>query len=181
MNSTLAEKKYYPEKNEIQGWMLDGELMWLFHKAQQMNNVAEIGCWKGRSSHALLSGCAGDVYCIDHFEGTPSQRGDYHHEATVKLVVDDFLKNVGHFPNLKIMEMDSNEAVALFPDKSVYMIFFDGDHSFKAARQDFKVWLPKCKKLLCGHDINEVGVFAALKSLGLKFTNPVGTIWEVAL
>lgn len=180
MNNVLA---YNSVENKIQGWMSDRELEWLYEQAQNMDSIVEIGCWKGRSSHALLSGCKGTVYCVDHFQGNPTQRENEHKEATKKDISQDFLKNVGHFPNLKLLKMDSVEASKQFENEFVDMVFIDGDHFYDAIVADLKAWTPKCKKLICGHDFNEQSVVNAV--VEQRYANwknhPSMSIWEARL
>lgn len=173
---------YRAEDNPIHGWMEGPELDWLCDQASKMESVVEIGSWKGRSSHALLSGCKGPVYCIDHFKGSITEREDAHKEAATKNIAVDFLMNVGHFSNMMLVQMDSAEAAAYFADKSVDMVFIDGGHDYETINADLTAWLPKCKKLICGHDIGLDGVPKALKA---HFPDGVQTvlnnIWMVEL
>jgi precorrin-6B methylase 2 len=152
--------------SEIEGWTHKEELWWLNHVAKSMENIVEIGCWKGRSSHALLSGCKGTVYCIDNFKGNPDERETTHKEAQEKDISIEFMENVGHFPNMKLFKMDSVEAASKFSDNSVDMVFIDGDHSYQAVYNDIMAWYPKCRKLLCGHDLNLDSVWKAIKDAG---------------
>lgn len=141
----------------IQGWMSAAELQWLFEQARKHHCIAEIGCWCGKSTHALLSGCRGLVFAVDHFLGSASER-----TTTMKLadggeVRRRFLANCGHFPNLQIFEMDSLEAAAKLPDGFFDMIFIDGEHtlpSVPSVLADLKAWEPKLAPggLFCGHD-----------------------------
>jgi hypothetical protein len=145
------------KETEIEGWFLIEELQWLYDVSSKMESVVEIGCWKGRSTHAILSGCKGKVYIIDNFLGNKDQIGDIdnpgpHYEASVRDISIDFLKNCGHFKNLNLMKMDSAEAVKYFKPKSIDMVFIDGDHSREAIKQDIDMWTPIAKKIICGHD-----------------------------
>jgi len=136
---------------DIQGWMNEDELQWLYNTSLQMNSVIEIGSWKGRSTHALLNGCKGPVYAVDHFKGNPDQIGEGlpHHEATLKDIYEDFKKNVGNYPNLFVMKMDSLAASRFFKKESVDMVFIDGCHRYEDVFRDLKIWMPICKYLLC--------------------------------
>lgn len=133
---------------EIKGWMSDAELAWLGEQAAQMNSVVEIGCHQGRSSKALLDACQGTVYCIDVWndEEQYGYVGERDYQA--------FLRNVGHYPNLRAQHATSLLAAEHLPD--VDMVFIDGDHEYESVKADIKAWLPKTRKLLCGHDY---GVF----------------------
>ncbi len=148
--------------NTIQGWMGPEELQWLFQQAQQMETIVEIGAWRGKSTHALLSGCPGTVYVVDHWFGTPSERCSAHKDAATQDIFKQFMKNVGHFPNLRVLRGNSVEVAATFADKSIDMCFIDGDHSYEAVSADIKAWLPKTKKLICGHDIVNTDVNQAV-------------------
>jgi predicted O-methyltransferase YrrM len=161
--------------------MSDSELHWLFETATQMESIVEIGCWLGRSTHALLSGCPGMVYAVDHFQGSPSERDAAHHPAKTRDIGSDFLRNVGHFQNLKLLRMDSLEAVKQFEPKSIDMIFIDGSHDYKDFNADFNSWLPICKKLICGHDQTYSGVRRVLDESRLSVKTEIDAIWSIAL
>ena len=157
-------------QNDIQGWMSVKELDWLLQTAKSMSSIIEIGSWKGRSTHALLTGCKGTVTAVDTFLGTPNEEA---HKGVTNLY-EDFMKNVGHFPHLKVIKSDSIEASK--QTESADMIFIDGDHSYEAVKADIEVWLPKCKKIICGHDIQYGGVIKAVtEKFGLVKT--IDTIW----
>ena len=164
----------------IPGWMFDNELQFLYNISQWMTSIVEVGSWKGKSTHALLSGCKGTVWTIDHFLGTPSSRDTIHKEATETSIKDIFLNNVGHFPNLKLLDMSSEEAVKLFNDHSIDMIFLDGDHVYEAIKKDIEIWFPKTIKVICGHDYNagvKQAVDEAFKANNIITNAVMGTIW----
>jgi glycosyltransferase involved in cell wall biosynthesis/precorrin-6B methylase 2 len=133
--------EYYTEKNTIPGWTNDTDLLWLFNMAKEMESVVEIGSGKGRSTHAILSACKGAVYAVDHFSGNVDEPEIY----------KEFVKNVGSFKNLEVLKMTSEMAVRQFEDGSVDMVFIDGNHSYEEVLADIKRWLPKAKKIICGH------------------------------
>jgi len=147
----LFKMEYDTAKNKIPGWMSDTDLLWLFATAKEMESIVEIGSWKGRSTHALLSGCKGTVYAVDHFLGSKEEPGP-HAEAKTGDVHKEFLKNVGGFPNLKVLKMDNASAVRQFEDNFVDMVFIYGGHTYEEVLSDIIAWLPKAKKIICGHD-----------------------------
>ncbi len=124
--------------NNIDGWMNDNELDWLYEKARQMDSIVEIGSWKGKSTHALLTGCRGVVFAIDHFQGSVDERDTTHKEAKNHDIYKNFYKNVGHFKNLVTMRTDSKKASSFFKAKSIDMVFIDGDHTFEGVFNDIK-------------------------------------------
>ena len=137
-------------RNDIEGFMSGVELRRLYGMAREMKSIVEIGSWKGRSTHALLSGCRGTVYAVDHFRGSESERETSHGEAVDGDIFAQFMKNVGMFSNLEVLKMDSEEAASKID--RVDMVFIDGDHTYPGAKRDIDVWLPKAGKIICGHD-----------------------------
>lgn len=122
----------------IWGWMSPAELYWLYETARHVDSVAEIGCLHGRSAFALLSGCPGPVYCVDPWNDAADAS------------YPSFLASCGIFANLVAVRAASPAAAAQVPD--VDMTFIDGAHSFAAVLADIAAWLPKTRRLLCGHD-----------------------------
>lgn len=162
--------------NDIEGWMLKEELNWLYLTAQRMKNIVEIGSWKGKSTHALLSGCKGTVWAIDHFKGSETEKDAAHRGAMGADIYDEFLENVGQFKNLRVLRMSSGEAAEKFKNKSVDMVFIDAGHTYKEVMADIEAWLPKTRKLICGHDYNWQGVRQAVDDR-LESVETFQTIW----
>jgi len=137
--------------NNIAGWIRESELQWLYSTAKEMETIVEIGSWKGRSTHALLSGCSGAVWAIDHWLGSKNEP-ELKKEVSEHDIFEIFKLNVGHFKNLKIIRADSIEAAKQFGEKSIDMVFIDGDHGYEEVKGDIAAWFPKTKKIICGHD-----------------------------
>jgi predicted O-methyltransferase YrrM len=161
--------------NNIPGWMSGEELNWLFLRAKEMDSIAEIGSWKGRSTHALLTGCRGSVYAVDHFLGSPSAPFTQE-EAKDEAVYNQFMENVGEFPNLVVVKKDSLEAALEVPQ--VDMVFIDADHTYEDIKRDIKAWMPKAKKLICGHDYDDgwPGIIQGVDETFEK-VEVIGSIW----
>jgi methyltransferase family protein len=155
---------------DIGGWMSPEQLDWLSAQATEMQSVVEVGSFRGRSAFALLGACDGPVYCIDPWPGPR---------------YDHFMNRCGHFPNLVAIRGRSPEAAAQVPD--VDMVFLDGDHRYTSVLADIEAWLPKTRKLLCGHDYghpNFPGVARAVDELFADRVVPAGpgslaAIWTV--
>jgi predicted O-methyltransferase YrrM len=170
----------------IDGWTTLEELEWLAQMAVSAKNIVEIGSWKGRSTKVLLEASEGFVHAIDHFKGTDKD-GDFWSGALAKEqdVHAEFMKNVGTYPNLRVHRMSSEDAVDMFDDKSLDLVFIDGDHTHKGVLRDIENYLPKVKPggTICGHDY-AVGWPGVVKAVDSRFdkVNKVGTIWyaEVA-
>lgn len=117
-------EKYVKPVFDIQGWMNDEELQWLYTQARRMESVVEIGCWRGRSTHALLSGCPGIVNAVDHWKGSPDERaaGQPHHDAMSQDIYAQFMANVGQFPNLKVFRMESGDAAEQIAEAHIWSL-----------------------------------------------------------
>lgn len=159
----------------IWGWMHPIELEYLISLASTMESVVEIGCLHGRSAFALLTACAGPVYCIDPWNDA--------HDCSYP----SFIGNCGHFENLHPIRAYNSAAIAdeIGP---VDMVFIDGAHAYESVLVDIAAWLPHVRKVICGHDYqNENGGYPGVQqAVDLVFGDKVrvgaGTsIWTVAL
>lgn len=174
---------------DIPGYLRKKEAQWLFKTAQHMTSIVELGSFCGKSAHALMSGCLGPVTCVDTWKAM-----DWYDAETKQGVKDDdalaeerfrmFLANTAGFSGRRVLRMPSVEAASQFPDRSVDMVFIDADHSREAVLADIEAWLPKCRKLLCGHDYEEWGWPAVKRAVDDRFgdrVKTVDTIWYVEL
>jgi hypothetical protein len=118
------------------GWMSPTELEWLRDRAAYMRSVVEVGSLHGRSSYALATGCAGQVYCIDPWpDGAwPSWR--------------DAMAKFDHVVALRGLSPAMGEWVA----DPVDMVFLDGAHDRASVEADIDYWEPRTQRLLSGHD-----------------------------
>ena len=180
----------------IQGWMGDAELFWLFDTVtnlQENSVIVEIGAWKGRSTAALFGAAKNKtVITIDTWLG---QVGEIlHKEALSKSLLSVFLSNMwslgfrvkafeGKFNGLYYLRDNSLSAVNYFNEGSIDMLFIDGDHT--KVNKEIEVWSSKIKKggIMCGHDYRAgwQGIDTAVDSI---FTDKVisrGFIWSVTL
>ena len=168
------------DARQIQGWMTDDELAFLAGAARNVDSIAEVGSWKGRSTFALLSNCTGPVYAVDHWLGSNGERGYLkpHSEAESGDVFSEFLRNCGQFPNLKLVRKPSVEAAAEVPP--VDLVFLDGGHEYEEVLADLKAWAPKAKKIICGHDFTDQawpGVRRAVTETFGEVQRGPGSIW----
>jgi hypothetical protein len=140
------------EGNNIQGWMTPEELQFLYMTAKGVNSVLEIGSWRGRSTHALLSGCKGRVTAVDHFKGSAQSGDATNWLAKESDIYKEFMDNVGNFSNLRVIKASSKGAREILKEEVFDMIFIDGEHSYEAVKEDIALWKDKAKVILCGHD-----------------------------
>ena len=121
-------------------------------------SVAEIGSWKGMSTAVIaktVSLFKGNVYAIDHWQGSTGV--PEHKQAKIIEMFSVFRKNM-EFLNLMDyihpLVMSSENASAIFKDKSLDMVFIDADHRYSYVKHDIEAWLPKLKSggIIAGHD-----------------------------
>ena len=152
MDQETLKKLYFNSYNDpkIEGMMTSAELQWLYETSKTVNSFLEIGSYKGKSTHAILSGGCKKVYAVDHFVGSsdPIETGNLDTYGA-------FMQNVGHFKNLNVIKKSSLDAVKKFKDKSLDIVFIDGGHRIQEITEDIIAWLPKAKKILCGHDYHD--------------------------
>ena len=162
-------------ENKIEGWMSPIELQFLYQRSKRMDSVCEIGSWMGRSTHALLTSCKGEVHSVDTFMGSENPLDTGHRD-----VFDIFKANVGHFKNLHIHRKKSVEGAKDFEDNSMEMVFIDAGHQYHEVKEDIIAWRPKATKLLSGHDYNWHEVAQAVDEM-LGRTECIGSIWYLDL
>lgn len=162
----------------IDGWMTLPELNWLHDKAKNSNTILELGSWKGRSTHALLSANKAKITAVDTWKG--SGVGDLTNTmAKEEDVYEVFKKNTEGFTNLTINRKTGVEAAKDYPDRSFDCIFIDAGHTYEEVKEDIAAWLPKAKKMICGHDYMP-GWPGVIKAVDEAFGKPDGvcdTIW----
>jgi glycosyltransferase involved in cell wall biosynthesis len=176
----LRDTQYYFEYPDqgIDGWMRFDELQWLYNTAKSMDSVVELGSWKGRSTHALASGCRlGHVTAIDHFRGSVGEEG-VHREAQTEAVYEQFCENTKSLTNLTVVRKDSQAAAGDFEDGSFDLVFIDADHTYAGVKRDIEAWRPKARIMLAGHDYcpEWPGVRQAVDET-VGEVRVVGTIW----
>lgn len=89
----------------------------------------------------------------------------------------------------RVMRMTSAVAASLIDDKSLDFVFIDADHVYESVKQDIELWLPKAKRLICGHDYggrnDRWGVWGVKRAVDEMFGDRVmiraGLIWAVEL
>jgi hypothetical protein len=126
---------------------------------------AEIGVFKGETSAILMEkfpGC--HMVCVDTWKRWES--GSYIEDGNMnKYTQEEWLdikkKAVINISSVKgasfsIYHAESKDAAADVPDKSLDFVFIDSNHFYDGIRSDIEVWLPKTRKLLCGHDYKNV-------------------------
>lgn len=172
----------------VPGWMSRAELRWLACRASALrrgDTWVEVGSWCGRSLTAVaLSVPYGvSVVAVDHWRGSPMEQDTTHADADAAygrfLETLDMLEEMRP-GTLRVIEGESVAAAGLFADESLAAVFVDGGHDYDSVRADLEAWLPRVRigGILCGHDLNDRSVGAALYDvLGTWKLGTVDSIW----
>lgn len=112
-------------------------------KKHGIGRVAEIGTLRGDFAKGLLRAeCIETLYCIDNWD-TPG-----HKDAREQAYA---LANQSN-GRMKIIEKPSIEAAKDFAPLSIGLVYLDALHSYPAVREDLRVWWPKTRRFISGHD-----------------------------
>lgn len=179
----LSNTKFYFEypDNGIEGWMRFPELQWLYNEAKKHTIIVEVGSWKGKSTHALLSGCKGKVYSVDTWQGSEDLRDSTNWMAKKEDVYSIFVENTKTFNHSISIPKSSVDAAQCFQDDSIDMVFIDAGHDYKSVKEDILAWLPKVKEggIICGHDYQQswMSVIQAVNEILGKPDGTCDSIW----
>jgi hypothetical protein len=125
----------------------------------------EIGtCWGGFAKWLVQFTPLTKLVCVDPYRkfsmdeyndtlNTTSQEFLDVKFEKVKADLDDLSDGVA-----TIMRTTSSEAAKEFPDKSLSFVYIDGNHCYKAAKQDILAWIGKVKPggILAGDDVESI-------------------------
>lgn len=177
----LRDTQYYFDYKYpgIEGWMTFEELIWLHSTAKEMDTVLELGSWKGRSTHALATACKGKVTCVDTWKGSEDTNDATNYLGREEDVFETFKRNTKDFSNIIPVRKTGNDAALDFADNSFDMVFIDAGHRYEDVVEDIAAWLPKAKKVICGHDY-QTGWPGVVQAVNEAFGQPdgvCGSIW----
>ena len=192
LSKERASSADLPYDLSIPGWMDEPELIWLSAQAHEMESIVEIGCFQGRSTFAFLKNCraGGVVHAIDTWQpmwGNGIETWPlFHQHLLERLTVEEALK-------LRVYRMRSDQAAVAFDVAGITadMVFIDSDHTYEACKSDIELWLPRTRKLICGHDLDHPDYPGVRQAVEEKFWSkldgrpvfdrPAGSIWSVRL
>ncbi len=143
----------------IDGWMGEEELRWLSEQASKSRVIAEVGCWKGRTSLCLAESTSGVVFAVDHFKGSEEHQEELKDKCNLWLAME-FCRNFNeagiNYIKCSLVMNPSLEASEMFVKNGVKldMVFLDASHDYTNVAKDILAWMPLVMKggILCGHD-----------------------------
>jgi hypothetical protein len=132
--------------------MTPEELIWLYETGKTMRSMWSLGPGRGGGPLPCAPQAAPRVYAVDHFRGSSK-----HHQAfgfhQGWSPYPEFQHNtLGRFENASLKRMSSAEAGEDFTDGSADMVFIDGAHEYESVLHDIRLWAPKARRVVSGHD-----------------------------
>lgn len=150
---------------EIEGWMSESELMWLAERAAEHRLIVEIGSYLGRSTRAMLDNTDGILYAFDDWYGP---RDVYLEKAEREALYRHFIvNNQEHIDSRKLRPVKGEYKLDLWNGLNPDMVFIDGSHEACDVARDIQRWWPRLQDsgLICGHDVDQVGVYPVVMEL----------------
>ena len=114
--------------------------------------LVEIGSFQGESMELFASsGRFSKIYCVDPWENgyDPNDESSF---ANMQSIENEFDIRKSNYSFVEKIKMRSEDAVKLFDDKSIDMVYIDGLHTPEGVERDIKNWRPKVKTYITGHD-----------------------------
>ena len=170
---------------DILGMMEDSGLAYLRRCAAVAQCVIEIGCWHGRSTHALCETCPGVIHAIDSWQGCPEDDDPvFHNPTAIAEARRCFFANLRPF-------LDSGKLVfheglschvldRLTTEVPVDFGFIDGSHDYASVALDIRMLKDHMRPggILAGHDSDYEAVAKAVREWCPGALQREGRIWE---
>ena len=108
------------------------------------DTVVEVGVWKGDFSSKILDQSPGKLYLVDPWKTFEDGKSRWYSidqsrmDAIYENVVNKFKDNPGVCIE-RLASLESN------PIDEIDLVYIDGDHSYKAVKDDLNHWWPKIK------------------------------------
>lgn len=133
--------------------------------------ICEIGSGRGGSISTIgLANPSANLINIDRFSSYDEETHTGTNYDYPGFTYSGFLKNIEPFNlKLKTIRKWSDDAVNDIEDKSLDMIFIDGNHGYEYCKRDIINYAPKLKEkgIMCGHDYHPrfPGVIKAVREM----------------
>ena len=142
----------------------------LIKKVIEENNyktIVEVGTYRGQFAKHLHSTNPNKLYLVDPWKKFGKDVfPDYtQYEQDKWDLLYESVKAKFNYDNVTIIRKTSEEAINMFEDNSIDLVYIDGNYTFDFVKMDLNLWLPKVKKggMLCGHDYQLSSVTKAVK------------------
>ena len=157
---------FYNNKNKFpENWFTFPKLYSHFvNICHDQATIVEIGSYKGQSTvymavEIINSKKNINFYAIDTWQGSAENlnKSSPHYNKNIDQLYNTYLNNIYDVKEyIKNIRSTSAEAVKLFEDKSIDIVFIDACHEYECVYNDILMWLPKIKQqgIIAGHDYN---------------------------
>jgi len=138
----------------IEGWLTEDEGLRLeSHASQCRELIVEIGSYRGRSSLYIAKGIEGSTfnpifYSIDPHAGI-GVNGHNFDADDLAACYHNFAAHPEFGQHIRKLVMRSDQAAPLCENRSIDMLFVDGDHSYEGVTDDLCRYLPRMKQGGC--------------------------------
>ena len=154
----------------------------------KIKKIAEIGVWKSKTVKRVLTEChdlVSEYWAIDPWPIWFRDRW-YSKKFNDEQWEDLYFLSCSlilHFPQLRVLRLDSAKAAEIFPDKYFDLVFIDAEHDYESMMKYIPTWLPKVRDggLLTGHDYKARKFPGVEKAVTEYFGNDIheapGFVW----
>ena len=133
--------------------------------------MVEVGSFEGIST-LLFSQFVDTVYSVDCYDYKVPETGRIpEHDQSFVEAERLFIARTKDIKNIIKIRKKSMEAVKDFQDRSLDVVYIDGEHDEESVREDIKEWRKKIKfgGYLCGHDYYLPYIKQTLREHNLNF------------
>ena len=143
------------------------ELINKFWPKAKKITILEIGVWKADFGDGVLRKTDERVHWIgiDPFVVFPAKAGKVAGQQEWDEIFQRVQKKVSFFgPRFRLIRKTAAEAASSIKNRSIHLLFVDGDHRYEFAKEDLELYEPKVKKggIVSGHDYWDEGVYKAV-------------------
>jgi predicted O-methyltransferase YrrM len=146
--------------HQLRGWHSaeESKLYNKFISGLKNGIIVEVGVFGGASLLGVISSCQktnSHIYGIDPWEKIeiangvpmPKDKKEIYRDSIkdIRLNLEKIIKAENYSNNVTLIRDFSRNAVKKFKNKSVDIVFIDGDHAYNSVYEDLGLWLPKVK------------------------------------
>jgi GT2 family glycosyltransferase/Flp pilus assembly protein TadD/predicted O-methyltransferase YrrM len=151
------------EVNGVPGFLNPADMKYLLNKAASLPKgakIVEIGSYMGLSSIIMAYGLrvsgnqSARIYCVDPWDDAYMGRVGVTSHSSLYGAFMKHIADAGVTDAIVPVRSLSLDAAVQFEDRSVDLVFVDGDHSFEGCTADLETWRAKIRPggHLAGHD-----------------------------
>ena len=123
---------------EYRGWLdvLEARSLYRMSSYLGVSPIVELGSYAGKSTSII-------AHVVQSYDGKFITVDDFSTEDTREELKRNVERVGGKY---ELLDMKSDDAVKLFQDESIEMLFIDTVHTYDAVKKDCDLWIPKVKK-----------------------------------